>query len=249
MTTKPEATNSIHKPGAANGALASLSDARTNLPEYKRWQNAMRPEDTGHSDGAVGVPTASDQSSPFESMVRDQLSSRLGVVRNKFAQDDAILLGEISTIRPDTLHFQRLLDEKRAAVNRPVLIRLDRRSGFVGSAVATLLASTLMGILWLDKGIGHVTAGFVALFGAAISSVAAYACGLMLRQGQRPWHKWLAAGILGVMAAVGIAVCTNMRTPSFGNLQAVPKMVEGILLADVIASIGSMDFVLGDTDR
>lgn len=37
--------------------------------------------------------------------------------------------------------------------------------------------------------------------------------------------------------------------PSFGNLQATPKMVEGTLLADVIASIGSMDFVLGDSDR
>src|SRR5215469_11613839 len=41
----------------------------------------------------------------------------------------------------------------------------------------------------------------------------------------------------------------HMRTPSFGNLQATPKMVEGTLIADVIASIGSMDFVLGDTDR
>src|SRR6516225_9405484 len=41
----------------------------------------------------------------------------------------------------------------------------------------------------------------------------------------------------------------HMRTPSFGNLQATPKLVEGILIADVIASIGSMDFVLGDTDR
>ncbi len=41
----------------------------------------------------------------------------------------------------------------------------------------------------------------------------------------------------------------HMRTPSFGNLQATSKMVEGTLIADVIASIGSMDFVLGDTDR
>jgi NADH-quinone oxidoreductase subunit D len=41
----------------------------------------------------------------------------------------------------------------------------------------------------------------------------------------------------------------HVRGPSFGNLQAVPKMVEGTLIADVIASIGSMDFVLGDTDR
>jgi NADH-quinone oxidoreductase subunit D len=41
----------------------------------------------------------------------------------------------------------------------------------------------------------------------------------------------------------------HWRGPSFGNLQAVPKMVEGTLIADVIASMGSMDFVLGDTDR
>jgi NADH-quinone oxidoreductase subunit D len=41
----------------------------------------------------------------------------------------------------------------------------------------------------------------------------------------------------------------HMRTPSFGNLQAVPTMVQGTLIANVIAAIGSMDFVLGDTDR
>jgi len=41
----------------------------------------------------------------------------------------------------------------------------------------------------------------------------------------------------------------HVRGPSFGNLQAAPKMVEGALIADVIASIGSMDFVLGDSDR
>jgi NADH-quinone oxidoreductase subunit D len=41
----------------------------------------------------------------------------------------------------------------------------------------------------------------------------------------------------------------HVRGPSFGNLQAVPRMVEGTLIADVIAAIGSMDFVLGDTDR
>jgi len=41
----------------------------------------------------------------------------------------------------------------------------------------------------------------------------------------------------------------HVRGPSFGNLQAVPEMTKGTLIADVIASIGSMDFVLGDTDR
>lgn len=41
----------------------------------------------------------------------------------------------------------------------------------------------------------------------------------------------------------------HMRTPSFGNIQGLPKMIEGCLIADTIAAMGSMDFVLGDTDR
>jgi NADH-quinone oxidoreductase subunit D len=41
----------------------------------------------------------------------------------------------------------------------------------------------------------------------------------------------------------------HWRGPSFGTLQATPRMIEGTLIADVIAAIGSMDFVLGDTDR
>ena len=40
-----------------------------------------------------------------------------------------------------------------------------------------------------------------------------------------------------------------MRTPSFGNLQSLGAMIEGHLIADTIASMGSMDFVLGDVDR
>jgi len=40
-----------------------------------------------------------------------------------------------------------------------------------------------------------------------------------------------------------------MRTPSFGNLQALGPMIENSLIADTIASMGSMDFVLGDVDR
>jgi len=41
----------------------------------------------------------------------------------------------------------------------------------------------------------------------------------------------------------------HMRTPSFANLQALPALLEGTLIADSIASLGSMDFVLGDSDR
>jgi NADH-quinone oxidoreductase subunit D len=41
----------------------------------------------------------------------------------------------------------------------------------------------------------------------------------------------------------------HMRSPSFANLQALPKMCEGGLIADVVAAIGSIDIVLGDVDR
>ena len=41
----------------------------------------------------------------------------------------------------------------------------------------------------------------------------------------------------------------HVRAPSFVNLQALPKMTEGRLLADVIAAIGTLDVVLGEVDR
>lgn len=41
----------------------------------------------------------------------------------------------------------------------------------------------------------------------------------------------------------------HLRDPSFTNLQAVPLMVEGGLVADVIASLASTDPVLGGVDR
>jgi len=41
----------------------------------------------------------------------------------------------------------------------------------------------------------------------------------------------------------------RVRTPSFANLSALPKMIEGQMIADVIAVIGSIDIVLGEIDR
>ncbi|MGD8239525.1 MAG: NADH dehydrogenase (quinone) subunit D [Armatimonadota bacterium] len=41
----------------------------------------------------------------------------------------------------------------------------------------------------------------------------------------------------------------HVRTPSFANLQCLPKMVEGHLVADVVAIMAGLDFVLGDSDR
>jgi NADH-quinone oxidoreductase subunit D len=41
----------------------------------------------------------------------------------------------------------------------------------------------------------------------------------------------------------------RVRTPSFANLGALPRMIEGQMIADVIATIGSIDIVLGEIDR
>jgi NADH-quinone oxidoreductase subunit D len=41
----------------------------------------------------------------------------------------------------------------------------------------------------------------------------------------------------------------KVRSPSFVNLQCLPTMIRGRLVADVIAAIGSLDIVLGEIDR
>ncbi len=41
----------------------------------------------------------------------------------------------------------------------------------------------------------------------------------------------------------------KIRPPSFVNLEGLQKMVEGHLIADVVAVIGSLDIVLGEIDR
>ncbi|HUG86515.1 MAG TPA: hypothetical protein VMM13_18250, partial [Euzebya sp.] len=41
----------------------------------------------------------------------------------------------------------------------------------------------------------------------------------------------------------------KMRTPSFSNIQAIPYLLEGQLMPDMIAILGSIFFVVGDIDR
>lgn len=42
---------------------------------------------------------------------------------------------------------------------------------------------------------------------------------------------------------------TRIRTPSFAHLQQIPSVIRGSMVADLIAYLGSIDFVMADVDR
>jgi NADH-quinone oxidoreductase subunit C/D len=42
---------------------------------------------------------------------------------------------------------------------------------------------------------------------------------------------------------------TRIRTPSFAHIQMMPRLARGYMIPDLVAILGSLDFVLADVDR
>ena len=47
----------------------------------------------------------------------------------------------------------------------------------------------------------------------------------------------------------GVPYRLKIRAPSFVNLSILPKILEGRLMSDTVAILGSLDFVMGECDR
>ena len=56
-------------------------------------------------------------------------------------------------------------------------------------------------------------------------------------------------GFYIVSDGTGRPVRVHERAPSFANLQALPRICEGGVVADVVACIASMDPIMGEVDR
>ncbi|MFA6287672.1 MAG: NADH dehydrogenase (quinone) subunit D [Opitutaceae bacterium] len=58
-----------------------------------------------------------------------------------------------------------------------------------------------------------------------------------------------ALGFFVISKGGGVPYRMKIRSPSFCNLSILPKLCTGILLSDVVAILGSFDFVMGECDR
>ncbi len=80
----------------------------------------------------------------------------------------------------------------------------------------------------------------------------------IISEGPKPEPGEIYQGVENPKGEVGFYIVSDgssrpyrmkIRPASFVNLQALPQMVEGRLIADVVAVIGTLDIVLGEIDR
>lgn len=184
---------------------------RSSLPEFIRWQNALRPEDSGHYDARTpGTPGADASTLAFDAKVVGQLESRLGVVRNNFTEEEARLWAEHARAE----HAWRTGTEAlRAAgydgpTDAPVVEPALSPSARWGALVLIGMGLTvLIAVLAAARGAAPVHAAAISAVLCTALIAGAYACGLLIRRAASAVARWATFGCLGVLAASVVALC------------------------------------------
>ena len=80
----------------------------------------------------------------------------------------------------------------------------------------------------------------------------------LVTEGFRPPAGEVYVGVEGPRGELGYYLVSDasnkpyrlkVRAPSFNLVAAIPRLMVGSLIADTVAILGSLDFVLGDVDR
>ncbi|MEW6260916.1 MAG: hypothetical protein AB1547_13575 [Thermodesulfobacteriota bacterium] len=221
------------------------SDARTNLPEYSRWQNAMRPEDTGRAEGCNGIPETNATVSQFEETVRCQLENRLLVTRNKYAQDDFLLKSQIDTMKPEYERIKKLFEAKHNTIKRPLIIYFSEKQGMACILAITLLGMFLWFVFWDSKGLPLWIAISASIVSACILSLMAYPCGLAIRQGKSPLIQGGAACILIGIIAVVIVLGNQIPSSQYNDSE---RLLIAFLISLTPLIVASSVFLMHDAD-
>ena len=129
-----------------------------------------------------------------------------------------------------------------------LLHRLEGPSAAHLAGTDELGRDTLSRLLWgarLSLAISVTVVAASLALGLAVGGLAGYLGGWVdLALTTFAMNTFLA--LPGILLAIAFAAFLG---PGFINLQALPMMIEGSLVADVIATIGTLDVVLGEIDR
>lgn len=211
---------------------------RSEFPEYKRWQHAMRPEDTGLREGLAGIPSANDEQSHFEAKVRDALASRLGVVRNNFNDEEQRLWSRHAALTLALEPLQELTGrDALLALQDPVV---SAKTAAAAVAVSTFLLVPPLGYM-LQGGASSSKWAFVlgAVGAIALSGLAAL-CGLMMRQ--RVYTILRVAGAVILTLAVA-TVLWNAALAGPGLKDAVLQLALSAAVVALLLCVAAVTFL------
>lgn len=202
---------------------------RSSLPEFIRWQNALRPEDSGHYDSRTqSAADAAACTLAFDAKVGGQLESRLGVVRNNFIEEESRLWAEHSRAE----HAWRTGSDALLAANysgpadAPVIAPdMSVSARWVSLVLIGAALTSLIAVLVQARQVAPLLAALISLVFCVALMAGAYACGLLLRRAKSTVARRATLAGLVVLTASLVAVCA---LPVHADLAVVYSQAIGL---------------------